>query len=289
MPGCITIEATIGADGYKSGTWEVAYKAAADMPVYGQLFDFEKADVSDLKVEWASATSNIRAATADGDEKAIAFDVDTTNSRYFGIQFPRPDWYDTFNKVSFTIKIERKSGDSAISPFGRSNWTINDDGEYVPGTSENAVTVSMGQKITVTICNKDVSVWEQLEKGAGVLRLPFGVPANTVNEFTIYITDIEFGYTDITVEEGTELDIAAELGLTDEIIENVKFNDVTVSDITALKPDKSGTLTFTLKKAGYKQSRTICVKIVVKEKVVDDGSGEKDNDVEWKDSWSNQL
>ena len=70
----------------------------------------------------------------------------------------------------------------------------------------------------------------------------------------VKVYDIELGYGDIAADNGNNstINLLTEFGLSAGELTGVKFDGADVSNVTAFTPSKSGTLTFTVEKEGFK-------------------------------------
>ena len=241
-----TITATIADDGYRPGTFEVAYKTASGIPYYGQLIDFGAIDETKLTRSNSTIDGSIKAVKKDG-RNAIEFKA---NAKYPALLVTVPngetmlDYSNKFDWLKVCYSVERTEGEGEI--IGRVN-TRSVGGEFTTSSG-----VSGMQEV---IYNKDKFVAESKDLIQNK-QYKFVCTITSTNLNTaFYIYSIQYGYNDISVtSDDNVLDLIEHFNLTAGEMQNVKFNDVAVqdSDLTAFTVTKDGTLTFTVKKAGYR-------------------------------------
>ncbi len=210
-------------------------------PVYGELINFNSIDAASLSTYNAS-TENLSVVDYNG-KQAIAFTLDHTEAEvgkdeYAGVRIATPAWKGHFDTISVTYYV------AELTDTTSTYWLLGD-------TSNTGIAVGKGQTRTIT---KTVSYGNLNNNGlCFFVRLR---QKNNVAKAVIYVTDITFGFNDIAVTSGSSVNVLDSLGYTAEELSNVTFTPTSgtasaVSDLTAFAPTESGTLTFTVSKAGY--------------------------------------
>ena len=244
-----TVSVTITKAGYNANTFDVAYTYTY-LPTYGQLIDFTDIDTSLLSA--FTDTNSYGTMGIDNGQQAIWFTIDHTEeesgtNENSGVSVAAPAWIGDFDTVSATFVLYKEDGDTGAT------WKLYNqtDTGYVLNNTNDSLTVTRSLSITNTYSSNKLHFFAYLRQNKYVASAK------------ILITDIKFGFNDITLTAGDSVSIIDTLGYTaEELGDSVTFNGAAVADLAAFAPTESGTLSFTVNKEGYKAA-TFTVNVVV--------------------------
>ena len=215
---------------HKKGSFSVR----VEQPLaYGQVFDFDSIDLNKVTVHKGAELVDVANVVEDGVEVEIVGDK-PHNIRFKGVNAKNLTAFD-WMKVTYSV-------------------TYTDGGNYaflclLNGTYGNGPnTLSQGKYITVTYTGGFTTEED--------LRLAITNWQSAKTDMTIVVHDIQFGYNGIDLtDDSSSLDLTEYLGLSDTELTNVKFNGDPVVDFTDFTATTSGTLTFDVKKEGFKSTQ----------------------------------
>lgn len=225
-----TLTFDVAKEGFETTSFSVAVTYTSLLE-WGEVFNFDTPDDTKLvKGNLASLT----VIEKDGQNVIAATGSSTTAGDFLTFFITPPTAFTTYAANFDNISIEA-NGSRADNYGFYGGWTT--------GTSSMLKT----SKYTYTT-DKLANVADN-----GNLKINYSHGAGDV--LTMYIYSIKFGFKDIAADDtNTTFDLTTLFRATATELQDVKFNGTGVDDVTAFVPEESGTLTFTIKKEGYKAS-----------------------------------
>lgn len=246
-------------------------------PTYGE-YTFTRYTAEDLQsggVSVKTNSSNQASVTVEEDEQGgyVTVSVTTANvNQYVYVQLDGAVTGDfsAFDYVEAEMRLDC-DGNGGNGGLAGAEFTARPVDEFGNAIA-NVFTARQGEWTTYRYEGEAAKQSVKSNRGVYLLFKLWSAQSATIN-----IRSIRGGYAEKAAEQGEVFDFSA-LGLSAEEVQSAAFNGAAVEDIGAFRVRKSGTLTFTVKKAGYKSATfNVSLRVII----VPVESSENDNDAVW--------
>ena len=234
-----TLTFTVVKEGYEETPFSVEVNYTT-MIAWGEVLDFNNIDLTKIAVTNGTASISVLGANP-------ALVVTTPNTWTAGatlitkIAMPEANYQKNFDYVEIYASGNQSGMTASFNGGWKSvnNQTNNNLSKFT-NSPLNYRTTTINNQTTSAISGNNLQISYTISAVPGTLP------------FVQSISSIRFGFNDITSDGTQTFDLTSLFRATETELTNVLFDGENVASKTAFAPTKSGVLTFTIQKDGYK-------------------------------------